>query len=308
MVIGGIDTSLLPAQFDDYTPGQLLILDADGPAYRASANARTLATALKRFQTEILEQLFLTGSERASLHLTSSTCDKNGRFRIIGDKPYQGQRKSGIKPALLEPLRQAVALEQNWLPEYTATMQHLVEADDSMMCESYSTGDSGVMWSDDKDLRMTPHPYWDKDKGIIIRGHGFGSLYMKTTPSGLNKCLGYGKKFFWAQMLMGDSADWITGIRKLNGKNCGPAYAFEFLDPLQTETQVANQVISAYRKIDQNPIPEGYLLWLLRNPKDSFWLYLNELKWMPENRAFLDDCVRRKWFNKIAAPEPEYRE
>ena len=297
MIIGGVDTSALPAQFQNKTAGRTLIVDADGPCYAASSTARTLSMALTKFHSAMLKELYLTGSEQATLHLTSSSCHKAGRFNIIAEQPYQGRRKSSTKPPLLEALRQAVTEERNWLEEYTVVMNHMVEADDSMMIESYLRGDSGLIWSGDKDLRMTPHPYWEKKTGEVVQGHGFGRLHLDVSTT-QKKCLGYGLKFFWAQMLMGDSADSITGLRTYKGKDCGAVTTFGILNPLSTETQVANRVISAYRAIDQNPIPEGWLLWLHRKKDDKFWAYLQDLTWMPENRAFLDDCVRRTWFKK----------
>lgn len=308
MMVGGIDLSTMGDQFGGYTPGRTLIVDADGPAYVAAATVKTLGTGLRKFQQIILTQMFLAQAERAELHLTASTSHKAGRFNVIAAKPYQGNRDGKSKPALLEPLRQAIAHESNWLPEYDATMHHLLEADDGMIQSAYRLGDSGVIWSDDKDLRMTPFLYFCKKTNQIIKVGGFGSLYLDFTPSGTKKCLGYGKKFFWAQMMMGDTADNIQGVKLLQGKLCGPDGTFKYLDPIEDESAAANAVIDAYRAIDQNPIPEGWLLWLLRRPGDTFWEYVNELTWSPANRAFLDDCVRRKWFNEVSTKEEEFED
>jgi hypothetical protein len=304
-MVGGIDLSTLGDQFGGYTPGRTLIVDADGPAYAAAATVKTLSTGLRKFQSMMLTQMFLAQAERLELHLTASTSHKAGRFNIIAAKPYQGNRDGKAKPALLEPLRQAIAHESNWLPEYTATMHHLLEADDGMIQSAYVHGENGVIWSEDKDLRLTPYNYFCRKTNTIIKVGGFGSLYMDYTSSGSAKCLGYGPKFFWAQMLMGDTADNIQGVKRLDGKLCGPVAAFNYLDKWDTENACANQVIDAYRAIDQNPIPEGWLLWLLRREGDTFWIYLNELDWTPANRAFLDDCVRRVWFK---APQPKDEE
>jgi hypothetical protein len=308
MLIGGIDTGAIGDQFGGYTPGRMLILDADGPAYVAAATAKTLPTALRKFQTIVLSQMFLTNSERAELHLTANTSTKAGRFNILAAKPYQGNRDGKAKPPLLEAVRQAAAHESNWLPQYEVIMHHKYEADDGMIMSAYLQGDNGVIWSEDKDLRMTPHPYWERKTNTLIRPQGFGSLYIEYTPAGQAKCLGYGRKFFWAQMLMGDTADNIAGCTKVNGKLCGPKGAFEYLDKYDDESAGANAVIDAYRENKQNPIPEGWLLWLLRNPQDTFWIYLNELQWSLANRVFLDDCVRRVWFKQPEVKEDEFED
>lgn len=297
MLPAGLDLSKLGDQFGGCVAGRTLIVDADGPAYVAAATVKTVATALRRFQQNILTQMFLTKSDSALLHLTSERSTKNNRFDVIAAKPYQGNRTGKAKPALLEALRQEVAQPHNWLPEYNVTLHHDLEADDGMMQDAYRLGPNGIVWSDDKDLRMTPHAYWEKDKASIVIPQGFGSLFLKFTNAGQKKCLGYGRKFFWAQMLMGDTADNIRGLEKLDGRLCGPDGAFQFLDPINDENEAANAVIGAYRAIDQNPIAEGWLLWLLRWKGDNVWAYFNELQWEPKNRAFLDDCVQRKWFN-----------
>jgi hypothetical protein len=308
MIINGIDLSKLGDQFKGHVQGRTLILDADGPAYVAAATVKTVATAVRRFQQSILTQLFLTKAENAILHLTSSTSHKAGRFNIIAHKPYQGQREGKAKPALLEATRQAVANEANWLKEYTVVMNHIVEADDAMITDAYRLKEHGLIWSEDKDLRMTPYPYWDIKCGCIMHANGFGSLHLEYTPAGQVKLLGYGLKFFWAQMLMGDTADNIKGVIKLEGKLCGPKGAYDFLSSYDTACGTCNAVIDAYRAINQNPIPEGWLLWLLRSPTDTFWIYLNELQWSAANRAFLDDCVRREWFAVPVTNQEEFED
>lgn len=307
-MVGGIDLSTVGDQFGGYTPGRTLILDADGPAYAAAATVKTLGTGLRKFQQMILTQMFMAQAERAELHLTASTSHKAGRFNVIAAKPYQGNRDGKAKPALLEPLRQAVAHESNWLPEYSVIMHHLLEADDGMIQTAYALKENGVIWSEDKDLRMTPYPYWERKNNTLIIPKGFGSLYIEITGSGTKKCLGYGKKFFWAQMMMGDQADHIQGVKTLQGKLCGAVGAFDYLNAIEDESAGANAVIDAYRAIDQNPIPEGWLLWLLRRPGDTFWEYVNELTWSPANRAFLDNCVRREWFREVSKKEEEFED
>lgn len=300
MIVKGVDLSALPNQFLGCVHGRTLILDGDGPCYVASATAKRLDTALRNFQQAMLTQLFLTNAQSIRIHLTASTSHKAGRFLVNTGKPYQGQRKGKSKPALLEPLRQAVSNRENWLDEYDAViMHHLYEADDGMMQDAYRLKEDGIIWSDDKDLRMTPYPYWDKENGRILPSQPFGWLQPKCTPSGTVKLIGQGPLFFWAQMLMGDTADNIQGILRLNGKKCGPDGAYKALAPfMQTQDMnaVANFVLDAYREIDQNPLPEAYLLWLLRTEDDHIIHYLNSLALSDDNRRFVHECNSRDWF------------
>lgn len=296
----GVDFSVLADTFGGYTPGRMLILDGDGPAYRVAATVKRLDTAIRRYQQEMLTQLFMTKSESVRIHLTASNSDKCGRFRIKAAKPYQGNRTSKDKPSLLEPLREAMTDRRNWLSEFDEVFMHREkEADDAMITDAYYYKENGLIWSDDKDLRMTPYPYWDKEAGAIMPSDPVGFLEMKYSPAGVGKCVGRSLLFFWAQMLMGDTADNVKGILTLNGKTCGAVGAYESLKGMSSVTEAANLVLDAYRKINQNPLPEGWMLFLHRNETDNFWSYLNELDLTTANRSFLTDCVSRDWFDRV---------
>lgn len=297
MKIIGLDTSVdeLGDEFATSESGKVLILDGDGPAYVAAATVKTIPTGIRRFHTACLEAQFLAETTTVEVHLTHEECYKAGRFKVNAVKPYQGQRSSSAKPPLLQALRQEVS-EADPPPGVFVHMQRNVEADDAMMMKAYELGEMGIIRSEDKDLRMTPYPYYDIESGTVMPSDPFGKLWIKEMKSG-KKLLGRSLKFFWAQMLMGDSADNIKGVLTLNGKDCGPVNTFDLLDPMTEIGQVCNAVVDAYRAIDQNPLPEGWLLWLLRSPDDNFWKYLNELEWTEANRTFLADCISRPWFN-----------
>ena len=295
MIVGGVDLSTLPDQFKGFVMGRTLILDGDGPCYVASATAKRLDTALRNFQQAILTQMFLTKSQQCNIHLTASTSHKAGRFGVIAAKPYQGNRNGKAKPPLLEPLRQAVAERENWLQEYTVKMHHVLEADDGMMHDAYELGEDGLIWSDDKDLRMTPYPYWCREKGIILPSQPVGWLSPKFTPSGTMKLVGHGPLFFWAQMLMGDPADNVQGILTYNGKLCGEAGAYDVLSTIDNASEACNAVLDGYRAINQNVIAEGEAMWLLRDREDSAYKFIKEHELSPANLQFVEDCYNSDW-------------
>ena len=130
MLIQGIDVDSLPDQFEGYVQGRTLVLDGDGPCYVISSTVKRLDTAIRNYQQYILTQLFLTKSQDCRIHLTAKDSTKAGRYNVKAIKPYQGQRKGKDKPALLEPLREAIALPQNWLPEFEVLLHRELEADD----------------------------------------------------------------------------------------------------------------------------------------------------------------------------------
>ena len=307
MIIKGVDVSALPDQFGGCVPGTTLIIDGDGPAYVAAATVKRLDTGIRRFQQAILAQMFMAKAQFVRIHLTASSSHKAGRFNMLGVKPYQGNRDNKSKPALLEPLRQAIANPENWLPEFYVEMHHVLEADDGMIMDAYRLKDQGIIRSDDKDLRMTPYPYYDIKAGSVRAGEPFGWLQPSCAPAGTVELIGQGPLFFWAQMLMGDTADNVRGILRFDEKKCGPVGAYQALKDVKDIHEAANTVISGYRAIDQNPLPEGWMLWLLRWEGDTFWQYLQELNISDDNRRFLEDCAGRKWFDEggEASSEPD---
>lgn len=298
IIVQGVDLNALPDQFGGYTPGRTLILDGDGPAYVVAATVKRLDTAIRRYQQDVLKFMFLTNAENARVHLTAHDSAKANRHFVNAVKPYQGQRKGKDKPSLLEPLRQAMADRSNWLPEIEVFYHRELEADDGMMHDAYVYKENGVIRSEDKDLRMTPYPYWDIKTGRLMQGEPVGWVELDYTPSGTVKCIGQGPVFFWAQMLMGDNADNIQGILRYGGQLCGPKSAHDVIKAVLPHgiDAVANHVIDAYRSIDQNPISEGFLLWMQRWPEDSVLQYFSELRFTDENRRYINECYTRNWF------------
>lgn len=291
----GIDLDTVEEDFKGVKIGRTLIYDADGPCYRAAASTKSLPAAIRRFHTDLLTEMFMTQAEFATVHLTASTCDKAGRGRMLAWKPYQGQRKGKDKPSLLEPLRRALVLQENWLPNMTARLHFDKEADDGMIQEAYLLKEDGVIWSDDKDLRLTIYPYYEKEFGEVHGSESPGHIRQAYTPAGQLKILGRADKFFWCQMLMGDQADNVQGIAKLNGKLCGLAGAFTALQNIEGKSNLANFVLDGYRNSGQNILPEGWCLWLLRWPGDTFWDYVWECKPSKENAEYLIKCAKQKW-------------
>lgn len=224
MQINGIDLSGLTHSAVDITPpepvkGRVVHIDADFLAYMTTAeraDGSDLKTwdDMKHNAREAVHSLkALAGATAVHLHLTPSTSDKGDRYSLALLKPYQGNRIDKSKPRYLGIMRE-------WLvQEFPGTLHQNCEADDGMSSEQYASiakhGNSNlsIIASKDKDLRMVPGLHLDWDAGSI---HDSGSDYGSIELVG-GKIKGYGQKFFWAQMLMGDTADNISGIPKLTG-------------------------------------------------------------------------------------------
>lgn len=274
----GIDPSLLPVQ--KIEKPRVLILDADGEAYRAAATARTLPTALRRFCTAVLEWQFLTNCNEVRLHLTAEGGFKGGRSLYPSFRPYQGNRTGKSKPALLEPLRALLgsprAVDMGMPEEWFCKAHDYWEADDACTMDSYYYKDDGLVVSPDKDLRMTVHPYWEARKGASsVLSDDWGYLEMHddcTYP------IGHGLSYFWLQLLMGDTADNIRGLDKMDGRNVGQARAMQFLEGKSCQNEVANEILWCFAAIEQDPLAEAELLWMRRHEYDSAYEYLSSLE------------------------------
>ena len=287
----GFDSALLPKSTVEIP--RVLILDADGAAYRACSSAKTLPTALRRFCTEVLEYQFLTNSTDVRAHLTASGGFKGGRGLVQAFKPYQGNRAGKAKPALLEPLRELLgspaAVDMGLPAEWFVCLNRYWEADDACTMDSYVLRDKGLVVSDDKDLRMTPYPYWELSLGAastIPNRFGYIRNADKTYP------IGHGTKYFWLQMLMGDTADNIRGLDRLDGRLCGQVGAMDFLSGVECENEAANKVLWAYARNGQDPLCEAQLLWMRRFQEDCAYTYLMELDL---------DASLRTWLKQLHA-------
>lgn len=285
------------------TVSRVLLLDGDGSCYKAAATVKKLDTAMRRLEQSILEYMFLAKCSTARVHITPDGCLKAGRGNLKGVKPYQGNRKGKEKPPLLELIRNSAAAYFDNHKEITIIENKAIEADDGLMIDHYRMR-NGVLVSEDKDLLMSPYESWCVNTGKFLtlgKGDTFGYLTKTYTPSGTMKLKGKGTKFFWAQMLMGDTADNVQGLVSLYGKKCGGVAAFNLLDELSTESDAANAVLDAYRFIGQNPVPEAYALWLLRSEDDTAMQYISSLNLSDENRKFLEECYYRKdWYHDDA--------
>lgn len=288
--------------YDPSVQGRVLIVDGDSFCYKAAATSAKLITAIGRFQNSIEEAMYICKAESAIVHLTHKDSKKAYRGNIIGAKSYQDNRKNASRPKLLHELREAVSTPENIPNSYTCTLHRVVEADDAVMIDSYKLKENGVVWSDDKDLRQTPYNFYDPKLRKIIQADGLGELWVHTTEAGNQSLHGVGRLFFWAQMLMGDAVDNVRGLDKFYGKMIGWSRTFEVLEEFnftEDESEVANLVLDAYRYNDQNPIPEGYLLHMMRDWGDSFLEVLKPLDLTEANRKFIyEDCLNREWFKE----------
>lgn len=222
--------------------GRCLLVDGDYLNYYAAGNDECCPGRARQNAIEKIEALrVLTGSERVVVHLTSSDSNKGFRYSCATVKPYQGQRNTSRKPKNWRSLRE-------WFTEYSGNQFKTVtwtdrEADDGMAYHSQVLGpDLAAIATADKDMRMF--------SGVHIDWKTYDVTFV---PSGCFSLVGsngylYGHKWFWQQLLQGDTADNIPGLpkyRKPNGKYglLGEKTAAKFLSGA-TDNKEAFEVVS----------------------------------------------------------------
>lgn len=312
----GLDVAALgggvmnPATIDS-DESNVLLYDGDGACYTHSAGVKNIGTCYRRLEKDILTMMYLTNCDSSRVHLTPKGCYKNGRHLLLGVKGYQLNRGSNRKPELLDELRAGAAIYFQDHPTIQIIPNYELEADDGLIIDAYSMKNS-VLISPDKDLNLNPFKDYVVEEGVFRKlpdGDTFGWLDRKQwlTPSGKasSKMIGKGIKFFLGQCLMGDTADNVKGILKLDGGLCGEAAAVRALKDITCPHEAVNRVLSGYRVIDQNIAPEAEAMWLLRYKGDCSYKLFNEYELTTENKQFIDDCyLNRKW--KLT--EEEYAE
>lgn len=235
------------AQFRELYPdiirGRTLHLDGDYLAYFAAGTDETPAGVAIRIARERIEQFrLMAGAEKVVVHLTSSGSDKGKRGLVAVTKPYQANRAGSTKPKNWSVLRNYLETED------FVTFKRIIwddrEADDGIALyahRSFNPVDEVVVCTRDKDMRMLPGTHID-----------WVTFELTVVPAGCYEVVRgdgkvFGNKFFYLQLLMGDTADNIPGLPLLFGKQCGAARASEYLKGTMTWEEAFERVSEAYK-------------------------------------------------------------
>jgi len=199
----------------DYPPmiaGRVAHIDADFLAYMCSYEREGEEISFQDMchNTDIMidDLRQSAAAETVVLHLTPSISDKGGRFDTAMIKAYQsGRTDQDRKPRFLSKLRE-------WMHnEREAKMWLYCEADDGMSSAQYNTEDKNlsIIVTKDKDLSMVEGWHMEWDTRDLNWHNAFGKIWIEKRKT-TSKLKGQGTKFFWAQLLMGDPADSISGL------------------------------------------------------------------------------------------------
>lgn len=277
------------------------LIDADCVAYWAAAGCDDMPVqaALRKVKDRMESICDQLQTDEIRCYLTGKN---NFRDDIATYQIYKGNRydKDGnrIKP---QP-KWLSACRLLLITDFAAELVGGQEADDAlgiaqMKCNADPEWES-IISSIDKDLRIIPGLHHDMTSGYIESMDEFGYLEIDAKK----KVRGGGLMFFYAQLLMGDTADWIPGLPKVTQEmknefegvkrlgGCGQKAAYAVLHDAETEWDLYERVLFCYSsywngdrfyvnwRTNQEVYPEpeqmlreqGRLLWM-RHKEGELW-------------------------------------
>jgi len=292
-------------------PNRIGLIDADCIAYWAAAGCdEMVADAAYRRVNDRLEMI----KDQIQTREVRNYLTGEGNFRndVATVQQYKGNRydKNGKRikpqPKWLAKCRQYI------IDHHAGILCHGQEADDALSiaqikCNASKTYHS-IISSIDKDLRIIPGLHHDMNSGEIDTTTELGELHLDEK----GKLRGSGLRFFYAQLLMGDSADWIPGlpktttwmkdtypdIKRLGG--CGPSTAYAVLNSAEDERELLQRVFSCYESYWDGE--RSYVHWrtgetvcptaldMLREQGNLLWMRRSEGDTWEPRKDLIDAC------------------
>ena len=222
------------------------IIDSDIVAYRAAAGTEGKSPRETEEKVDLLmnyivgETVVFPDSSNLECYLTGK---ENFRYDVAKTAPYKGNRKDVPKPSNLPEARGY--LQHKW----GAIISEGEEADDLLSISATSKDpETTVICTIDKDLLQVPCWHFNFVKGT----------WTKVSES-------EGTRFFYTQILTGDSADNIKGIHRV-----GPVTAGKILEGCTTEQELYEACVKAYGGDVDRVLENARLLWL-RRYEEELW-------------------------------------
>jgi len=200
-------------------------------------------------------EVFLTGHGNFRIALATIAPYKGTR---VGDKPYHW------------------ATVGKRLIEYWKAKEYCgIEADDAIAIRATELAPEVIIASRDKDLRQVPcyHYSWacgenqpEKETYLV---EGLGEISFLKDKWGQYKLLGHGLRFFYGQLLVGDTVDNIKGCPKIGALKAVTALQF-----LETEQELFQSCAAMYKNVYGDDwkralVENARLLYLIR---DRSWV------------------------------------
>jgi len=250
--------------------GRKLLADGDGLAYYcAGSDEQPAHQARANLLDKLRSAKAACGASDVTILLTGRGSHKGHRYAVASVKSYQGQRDGGRRPVNWEHLRDTL---EAWAekPPYEWLTVHITdeqEADD--LFGTYAdTHPDCVIYTQDKDMRMVPgkHLEWKTHRLFELGRDTFAAVHDDKV---------WGRKWFWLQMLQGDTADNIPGlpfyVEAGKQKRIGEKGALAALEPATNDAEAGRIVQRLYASFYgelalEHMLEQAVLLWMRRSP------------------------------------------
>ena len=258
----------------------ILLYDADGSIFQSCLDKKentednlgfiyNLDDALLKFENKIMHTIDVIEKDYdfQILH-TVLFLEGQGNFRKAFNKSYKANRKEQDRPPLLNTLRDEI-LTRYSNDEFSTFKSINVETDDSLAATfmKYHLNDYGIQLivvSPDKDLKTVPCLLFD-------------NYYTRNELTSITEL--EAKRNLYTQMLVGDAADNIKGIKRM-----GKVGAEKLLKNASSEFAMKRMVYAKYQKQFKRRAKEEYL-------KAWFSLQLNTEVYTPELDAIMFNAI-----------------
>lgn len=227
------------------TEGQITLIDGDIVAYRAAFSCEEgTEIDAEEYIDELLSDIMNATQFKENWDNVEIFLSGSSNFRKDLDAEYKANRtrpKPELLPACMSYLTEA----------YAAKVSEDQEADDDIVIRATEIGyDDTIIASIDKDFLQVPCWHYNFNRGTMVKVEEFEGLL-----------------FFYEQILTGDAADNVKGIRGI-----GPVKAKKLLRGALNEREMYEVCLKAYKGDEEKVIQNGKLLWLRREEGED---------WMP---------------------------
>jgi hypothetical protein len=233
-------------QFIDEVTGELVVREFDYVAALLDDKVREIEALCWATEPSVL---YLTGDRKLTKSLNKKRVHEgkepvefkpNFRFEVAKQKEYKGTRKQE-KPFHYNNIREYM------LANYECVVAEGMEADDMICVELVRSGEKldVICCSRDKDLRMVPgmHFGWECGKQPQFGPKRVDFIGEISLSKDRKSVKGTGIKFFYSQLITGDTVDNIPGLR-----GAGAVLAHESLAELEAEGAMFECVAGLYEK------------------------------------------------------------
>lgn len=215
----------------------IALIDSDTLAYASAATAENENEQIARWNVNKMVENILR-SLNTSDYKCYVTGDSNFRYSVYPE--YKANRLKMVRPKYL------AVCKQHLVDEWGAQVSQGCEADDDIGVDALSGNYiDPIVVSIDKDMDQVWGKHYNPRK----------ELEYYVTP---NDAL----RFFYYQLLVGDTADNIKGAPGI-----GPKKATKILDGVSEESELLQRVEAHYPSTDALEM-NGKVLWIFKQPND----------------------------------------